>query len=157
MVGACAQAKRAPGVAACAGAKRGSARISRHFSRISRSGGGLDAPRRRAYAGTVIRIYQAGTAAEANLLADELRQHGIATHVNNAEVQVMLGNIASSQPEVWLVQDTDLPRASVLVHEFATTNRQGSDKLRVCPTCKEENPANFELCWKCRQPLAPRA
>ena len=103
----------------------------------------------------VIRIYRAGTAAEAHLLVDELREEGIETHVTNEASQGMLGDIASSQPEVWLIEDKQEPRARQVVRAFEAARQDDTDPALICPSCSEENPANFELCWKCHKPLAP--
>jgi hypothetical protein len=102
----------------------------------------------------VIRIYRAGTAAEAHLLVDELREEGIETHVTNEASQGMLGDIASSQPEVWLLAEEQEPRARQVVRAFEAARQDDSDATVLCPACAEENPGNFELCWKCRKPLA---
>ena len=101
----------------------------------------------------VIRIYRAGTAAEAHLLVDELRQHRIETYVNNEASQGMLADIASSQPDVCLLDEQDWERAMVVVRQFAAAQQQVSQGVLICSACKDESPANFELCWRCRHPL----
>jgi hypothetical protein len=103
--------------------------------------------------GAVIRIYRAGTAAEAHLLVDELHQHRIETYVNNEASQGMLADIASSQPDVCLLDEQDWERAMVVVRQFAAAQQRDDKGVLICPACKEESPSNFELCWRCRSPL----
>jgi hypothetical protein len=103
--------------------------------------------------GAVIRIYRAGTAAEAHLLADELHQHRIETYVNNEASQGMLADISSSQPDVCLLDEKDWERAMVVVRQFAAAQQRDDKGVLICPACKEESPSNFELCWRCRSPL----
>ncbi|HKO93732.1 MAG TPA: DUF2007 domain-containing protein [Polyangiaceae bacterium] len=107
-----------------------------------------------AYARRVIRIYKAGTAAEAHLLVDELHQHRIETYVNNEASQGMLADIASSQPDVCLLDEQDWERAMVVVRQFEAAQRRSNPGVLICAACKEESPANFELCWRCRNPLS---
>jgi hypothetical protein len=103
--------------------------------------------------GAVIRIYRAGTAAEAHLLVDELHQHRIETYVTNEASQGMLADIASSQPDVSLLDEQDWERAMVVVRQFAAAQQRDNQGVLICSACKEESPANFELCWRCRNPL----
>jgi predicted amidophosphoribosyltransferase len=40
------------------------------------------------------------------------------------------------------------------VRAFEAARQDDSEASLLCAACGEESPANFELCWKCRKPLA---
>ena len=97
----------------------------------------------------MIRIYQAANLPQAYLLAGLLRHVGIAVRLFNENAQGGMGEIpfGETYPEVWIENDTDLSQANALVADF-----EGAPSAKgnvFCRACSEENPANFELCWKC--------
>ena len=50
-------------------------------------------------------------------------------------------------PQLWVEDPADAARARSLIEAFA---RAGVPTGVVrCPKCGEENPASFDLCWKC--------
>jgi hypothetical protein len=54
---------------------------------------------------------------------------------------------------VWLDDDADRPRAEAILRTYQEErSRAGS---RHCDKCGEENPATFDLCWKCGWSLQP--
>jgi hypothetical protein len=86
---------------------------------------------------------------QAYVLRDILRMHGIATHVFNEHMSSIVGDVPPevALPQLWLDDEADLPRArEVLREHFAASRRRG---VLFCPRCREENPANFEVCWNC--------
>jgi hypothetical protein len=99
------------------------------------------------------RIFVALHRVDAYLLVHRLAQAGIKAHVFNEHASSIVGDVPPdvAQPQVWLDDDADRARAdAVLVAYEAERNRKGSV---VCPACSEENPATFELCWKCGRSL----
>ena len=97
----------------------------------------------------MIRIYQAADLPEAHLVAGLLRRAGIAARVLRENAQGGLGDIpfGEAYPEVWIEHPVDFERANAVIDEF---ERPATPVAPVfCPVCAEENPGNFELCWKC--------
>jgi glycerate-2-kinase len=95
------------------------------------------------------RIFVASYRIEAYLLVDRLARAGIKAHVFNEHVSSIVGDVPPdvAQPQVWLDDDADRARAEEVLREYRVErDRPGSI---VCAKCREENPATFELCWKC--------
>jgi hypothetical protein len=95
------------------------------------------------------RIFVAQHRIEAYLLVDRLAHAGIKAHVFNEHASSIVGEVPPdvAQPQVWLDDDADRARADVVLRTYRDErNREGSIS---CANCHEENPATFELCWKC--------
>ena len=97
----------------------------------------------------MIRIYQAANLPQAHLLAGLLRHAGIAVRIFNENAQGGLGDIpfGETYPEIWIENVADKPRADILIADFETAPLTRDHVF--CRACHEENPGNFELCWKC--------
>jgi len=99
------------------------------------------------------RFYIALNRFDAYLLLHRLQHAGIAAHVFNEHMQSIVGDVPPdvAQPQVWLEDSSDRPRAE---RELAAMQ---SERVRTgsirCRDCGEDNPANFELCWKCGRSL----
>ena len=99
------------------------------------------------------RFYIAANRIDAYLVLHRLQQAGIPAHVFNEHMQSIAGEVPPdvAQPQVWLDRPADRARAeSVLAAMRADRMKTGSV---VCRSCGEDNPANFELCWKCGRGL----
>ncbi|HUH94398.1 MAG TPA: DUF2007 domain-containing protein [Casimicrobiaceae bacterium] len=99
------------------------------------------------------RFYIAANRIDAYLLLHRLQQAGIPAHVFNEHMQSIAGEVPPdvAQPQVWLDRPADRARAeSVLAAMRADRMKTGSVR---CQNCGEDNPANFELCWKCGRGL----
>jgi hypothetical protein len=101
------------------------------------------------------RLYTAADLPEAHLVRQLLAQAGIEALVFNEYAQGALGEIpfGHAYPEVWLLDERDEPRARAIVDAYA--RRRPRTETRTCAGCGEENPAEFELCWRCGAPLVP--
>jgi len=102
---------------------------------------------------TMLLLCRALDRVEAYMLRDILALAGIKAHVFNANMQSVMGDVPmdAALPQVWLDDDVDSERAAgVLRAHRADRNRKGT---LFCPKCHEDNPATFELCWKCGAPL----
>ena len=98
---------------------------------------------------TMQRIFIASHRVEAYLLVDRLAHAGIKAHVFNEHMSSIVGDVPPevALPQVWLDDDADHVRALNVLREYGVLrNRTGT---LFCPACREENPATFEICWKC--------
>jgi hypothetical protein len=95
------------------------------------------------------RIFVAVNRTDAYLLRDRLAHAGIATHVFNEHAQSIVGDVPPdvAQPQVWLDDDADLERAHAVLRDYRA-ERARTGELH-CTHCGEDNPATFDLCWKC--------
>ena len=85
----------------------------------------------------------------AYILRDILAMNGITAHVFNEHMSSIVGDVPPevALPQVWLDDDADHVRALNVLREYGVLrNRTGT---LFCPACREENPATFEICWKC--------
>lgn len=97
----------------------------------------------------MIRIYQAANLPQAHLLAGLLRHAGIAVRIFNENAQGGMGEIpfGETYPEIWIENAADKLRADTVIAAFEGAPVDSGSVF--CRSCSEENPANFELCWKC--------
>ena len=95
------------------------------------------------------RVHAAANLPEAHLLVDLLADRGIRARVLNANASSLAGElpIEASLPQVWVESEADAARAREVIGEFM---RQpiGAQSVK-CPSCGEENPGTFDLCWNC--------
>lgn len=99
-------------------------------------------------------IYVASNLAEAELLRHRLSEQGIASTVRNGFLQGAIGELpATLLPEVCVASERDVSVARDLVAEMEQRQRAPEGFERACPRCREMNPANFELCWSCREEI----
>ena len=95
------------------------------------------------------RFYTALNRFDAYLLLHRLQHAGISAHVFNEHVSSIVGEVPPdvAQPQVWLADERDRPRAEAVLAALARDRAQSGSVF--CRACHEENPANFELCWHC--------
>lgn len=95
------------------------------------------------------KLYSAANLQEAYLLIHRLSHGGIEARVLNEHAVGAVGEIPflHAFPEVWLVDGEDAARARAVVRDFEQVRSDGAPWL--CPSCGEENPGGFELCWRC--------
>jgi len=101
------------------------------------------------------RIFTALHRVEAYLLVDRLAHAGIKAHVFNEHMASIVGDVPVdvSAPQVWLDDDADRALAADVLRAYQEErNRSGTI---ACVKCGEDNPATFELCWKCGWSLEP--
>ena len=100
------------------------------------------------------RIYQAGNLQDAHILSSLLSDADIDHHILNSYQQGGLGELpfTHTYPEIWLVKDNDESKARAIIADFEQplTNEMPE---RVCPKCGELNPATFQICWHCGDPI----
>jgi hypothetical protein len=103
----------------------------------------------------VLPLYRARYLADAQLLADELRGHGIQTYIRNEALQGALGELPLTvQPEVCILNQLDWELAQSIAGRYESSQRQPIAQSDLfCARCGEQSPGNFELCWHCREPF----
>ncbi|WP_394809722.1 DUF2007 domain-containing protein [Nitrosomonas sp.] len=95
------------------------------------------------------KVYSANNLMEAQIVLDLLEHAYIPAQLFNQHAQSGMGEIpfTHAYPEVWVMRDADYERGKLVIEAY--------EKAPVatgtvhCPACGEENPANFQLCWKC--------
>lgn len=108
--------------------------------------------------GPVFPLYSARDLIDAQFLADDLERAGIEFVIRNRDLQGAIGQLPSSlRPEVCVLRAGDVARAEVIKANFLKKNASPvvGEELR-CLACGELSPPNFELCWRCSEPLAAR-
>lgn len=99
-----------------------------------------------------MRIDSARRLGDATLLKFALEREDIDVQFRGEHLPSIAGELPLNEAEIELwVRATDADRARRLLYELRTTKIEGPP--RTCPKCDEENPPNFELCWKCQWPL----
>jgi hypothetical protein len=95
------------------------------------------------------KIYSASNLMEAQIVLDLLEHAYIPARIFNQHAQGVSGEIpfTHAYPEVWVVRDEDYERGMRIVQSYEET--PATSRIIHCPVCREENPANFQLCWKC--------
>jgi len=93
------------------------------------------------------RLTQAPNLALATLWVDLLQQGGIAATVQRAYNSSIAGEIPPDQalPEVWLLDDSEHGRATLLLHEL----RNPPHVHWLCTGCGEAIDGPFNQCWNC--------
>ena len=88
---------------------------------------------------------------EAQLLLDQLKELWIPARIDNALSMSAYGELPylASRPRVVIERDADFERARAAVDAFEARRRSKLEGEKPCPSCGEESPENFELCWKC--------
>lgn len=97
----------------------------------------------------MMRIVLAPDLVWAQLVVDRLASAGLPARILNLHSGALAGEIPifAACPEVWLDDDADEPKARALVAAMQAAT--GSDAVRRCSACGEDNPVGFEVCWSC--------
>ena len=95
------------------------------------------------------KIYSASNLMEAQIVLDLLEHAYIPAQIFNQFAQGMAGEIPVNHayPEIWITRDDDYDRARRVIDTYENTPVNTANVQ--CPSCGEDNPANFQLCWKC--------
>jgi hypothetical protein len=98
----------------------------------------------------VKRIYDAANLPEANLLADRLRACGIDVHILNASAAGALGDVPmmDALPQLWLRNPAHAALARSMIAAYHAVQIDDHSNWR-CPSCAEDNPGTFDICWQC--------
>jgi hypothetical protein len=82
-------------------------------------------------------------------LKNVLEQDGITCIIKNSQLSGALGEIPFLEclPEIWVVADADLSRATEILAELETPLADAEEWR--CGSCKELNEPQFAACWNC--------
>ena len=82
-------------------------------------------------------------------MLDLLGHAGIEGRLFNQNAQSGVGEIpfSNTYPEVWIMRDDDMERGRIVVCKYEESPVENG--VVFCPSCAEENPRNFQLCWHC--------
>ncbi len=101
------------------------------------------------------RLAHAPNLALATLWADMLADAGVDCRVLRAHACAIAGEIPpdQSQPEIWVLDDSDLARARSVLDAL----RHAPHRHWACPGCREIIDGPFDQCWNCghAMPAAP--
>ena len=84
---------------------------------------------------------------ELELLKNVLEEGGIPCVLKNEELAQVLP-ITPFNPELWVVNDDDLPRAQALCQDWFGPEPDASDAWD-CSKCGQRHGSRFDCCWKC--------
>lgn len=95
-----------------------------------------------------VMLYKATGPTDAYLLRRALADHGIACRLDGEALMGLAGGIPipDAFPRVWVDRE-DAPAAEEVLRAW-----RGPALVHPawrCPSCGEENPAGFEICWSC--------
>ncbi len=79
-----------------------------------------------------------------------LESNNIACLLRNEYLSGGAGELPINEtwPELWVLNDEDLPRARELVDAALAAGKQPA-RAWVCPRCGELLEGQFEFCWNC--------
>lgn len=85
------------------------------------------------------------------LVRGALDEAGIAYDLRN---ETMPYPGAIFQPELWIVEDVDFPRACEL-RDAVAKQPDGAQTAWTCPSCGEQLEGQFASCWNCGAHRSP--
>jgi hypothetical protein len=92
-------------------------------------------------------LFSTPDSVEAGLVKGMLDQAGIASEIRNDDLYENFPG-APFHPELWILNDDDLPRASELLAAWRRPSTPASGPW-ICPRCGAGMEAEFIACWKC--------
>ena len=100
------------------------------------------------------RLYEAANQIEAQMLKDQLLAQGIESVILGGFLSGAAGELpANIYPEVWVLDEGQLPQARELLAEFAKNQiKSAQTEPWDCPNCGARVDAGFDLCWNCALP-----
>lgn len=102
-----------------------------------------------------VRVYRAANSTEGHLIKGMLEHHGMLVRIFGDGLSSGVGELPADvlQVEIQVEQGyRELARRLISEYEeYARKERFAADRW-FCQECKEENPAEFDMCWKCQRP-----
>lgn len=99
-----------------------------------------------------VRIYTASGSGDVYLLREWLKERQIPSEIRGEHLMGLGGAIPipDAQPTLW-VDEAHADAAKVAIMSWKEPRLVHPP--RICPSCGEENPPNFDLCWSCEAVL----
>jgi len=103
---------------------------------------------------TIVDVYAAANAVEANLVKAMLADAGIESRVVGELLNAAAGGLPLGQvlaPRVWVApEDAARARQSIIEWQSLQPDHFETETAPwICPACGEEIEGNLEVCWKC--------
>jgi hypothetical protein len=96
------------------------------------------------------KVFSSNELSETVLVRDALIHQGVAATIQNEHSGRTAIPEFRPPAEVWVSNDGDYDAARRIVVDTITTIDSKSDAAPwTCPSCGEENPHAFEICWSC--------
>jgi hypothetical protein len=102
-----------------------------------------------------VRVYRAANSTEGHLIKGMLEQHGMLVRVFGDGLSSGVGELPADVIQVEIqVQPGYRELARQLIQEYESRATKEAECMTswVCAGCDEENPAHFDICWKCQRP-----
>ena len=102
------------------------------------------------------RVYTVNDLPTAQLVVDRLAQQGVSARILNTHASTLAGELPAllTCPQIWVDDPADVAAARQVIEAMELT--VSSDALKSCPTRGEQNPVDFEICWRCEADLGCR-
>ncbi len=84
---------------------------------------------------------------------DLLEAEGIATFIRNEALSVNEAPIDEFLPNLCVLNDEDYSRAIKFIKDHDARMAEGVETEKVCPSCQEVNPGNFDVCYNCQSDI----
>jgi hypothetical protein len=100
----------------------------------------------------VKRVHQTSDRTVAHLLRSALEVEAIPAVVEGEHLCALRGELpvgASAEYGVSILDDEQLPRATILVRQWLAADASVAGPSWVCRGCGERHEAHFLSCWKC--------
>jgi len=103
----------------------------------------------------LVRLARFGKSSETHLARLALERAGIPVELRGEARSTLTGEVPFEDAggELW-VEESDVSRAAGVLVEAERPGEDTGPELE-CPACQAQNPAGFNLCWKCQAPLDP--
>ena len=97
-------------------------------------------------------LFRARNLPEAWLLRERLQEAGVRVRLAGEALVGLAGAIPlrDAEPILW-VPEEQVARAQGVLDRFF--GPELVHPARRCPSCEEDNPAGFQICWNCETPL----
>tara|TARA_B110000305_G_C19338452_1_gene587792 strand:- start:112 stop:414 length:303 start_codon:yes stop_codon:yes gene_type:complete len=85
-------------------------------------------------------------------MSSALNHEGIATEIRNDILGGATGEIAPGETwiELWILNEAQYEAATLRIKEILAQPERDD---WLCNRCQELNPATFEVCWQCFDPV----
>lgn len=96
------------------------------------------------------KVFSSNELSETVLVRDALLHRGVAAIIQNEYSGRTAVPEFRPPAEVWVSDDGDYEAARRIVTDtIATIDSKSHAPPWTCPSCREENPQSFEICWSC--------